>query len=82
MVAAAPGKIQNTQEIKRTLFNRTKHEKKKKKSVQIFEEVLFFKLRTTEKQTIQLILYQLDVGGWRKEKGTRLTKNCELYFFG
>ena len=27
----------------------------------------------TEKQLIQLILCQLDVGGWRKEKGTRLT---------
>ena len=43
----------------------------------IFQEVLFLKLRTTEKQKnkqlIQLILRRLDVGGWRKEKGTRLT---------
>ena len=49
-------------------------------NVQIFEEVLFFKLRTTtttktekNKPLIQLILCHLDVGGWRKEKGTRLT---------
>ena len=44
--------------------------------MQIFEEVLFFKLRTTtktEKQTIQFSLCQLHVGGWQKEKGTRLT---------
>ena len=41
--------------------------------MQIFKEVLFFKLRTTEKRLIQLILCQLDVGGWWKEKGTRLT---------
>ena len=49
----------------------------------MFEEVLFFKLRTTTqkqkkkkgKQFIQLILCQLDVGGWRKEKGTRLTED-------
>ena len=45
--------------------------------MQIFEEVLFFKLRTTEKQKnkqlIQLILCQLEMGGWQKEKGTRLT---------
>ena len=27
----------------------------------------------TEKQAIQLILCQLDVGGWWKEKGMRLT---------
>ena len=36
----------------------------------------FFKLRTTWKQEIKwlipFILCQLDVGGWRKEKGTRL----------
>ena len=46
-------------------------------NVHIFEEVLFFKLCTKEKQKnkqlIQLILCQLDVGWWRKEKGTRLT---------
>ena len=44
-----------------------------KQNVQIFEQVLFFKLRTTEKQLIQLILCQLGVGGWRNEKGERLT---------
>ena len=31
------------------------------------------KKTTTKKQLMQLILCQLDVGGWRKEKGTRLT---------
>ena len=33
---------------------------------------LFQATYNTEKQTIQLILCQLDVGGWQKEKGTRL----------
>ena len=52
--------------------------------MQIFEEVFFFKLHTTKKQQqknrqlIQLILSQLDVGGWRKEKGTRLTQERGL----
>ena len=51
--------------------------------MQIFEEFLFFKLCTTttekkNKQLIQLILCQLDVGGWRKEKGTRLTQERGL----
>ena len=32
----------------------------------------------TEKQTIQLILCQLDLGGWWKEKGTRL-KLCVCF---
>ena len=47
--------------------------------MQLFEEVLFLKLRTTEKtneqkkKTIQLMLCQLYVGGLREEKGTRLT---------
>ena len=47
-------------------------------NVQIFEEVLFFKLRTKKqqhknKQLIQLILCQSGVGGWWKEKDMRLT---------
>ena len=41
--------------------------------MQIFEQVLFFKLRTTanqkNKQLIQLIFSQLDVGCWWREKG-------------
>ena len=45
--------------------------------MQIFEEVLFFhatyKKEKQEKHTIQLNLCQLDVGGWREEKGTRLS---------
>ena len=45
--------------------------------MQIFEEVLFFKLCTTEKQKnkqlIQLILCRM--GGWQKELGTRLTQS-------
>ena len=52
-----------------------------RQNMQSLEEALFFKLRKTkqkqqknkEKQTIQLILCQLDVGDWRKEKGSRLT---------
>ena len=56
--------------------------------MQIFEEALFFKLRTKTKtkqnkkqqQIIQLILCQLDVGGWRKEKGTRLTEQEKEHF--
>ena len=43
--------------------------------MQIFKEILCFKLCTTtttkqqqkNKQLIQMILYQLDVGGWQKE---------------
>ena len=35
------------------------------------------KNRRKKPKLIQLILYQLDVGGWRKEKGTRLT----FFFF-
>ena len=42
-------------------------------NMQIFQEVLFLKLPTTEKQLIQLILHQLELGGWRKEKSMRLT---------
>ena len=55
---------------------------KTRQNVQIFEEVLFFKVRTTKKQKnkqlIQLLLCQLDVGGWWKEKGTRLTQSHAL----
>ena len=34
----------------------------------------------TEKQTIQLTLCQLDVGGWQKEKGMRLTESVYLFY--
>ena len=50
-------------------------------NMQFFEEVLFFSSYVQHKnrrkeQVIQLILCQLDVGGWWKEKGTtRLTLN-------
>ena len=37
-------KIQNTQEIKRTLLT---GQNRRKKNLHVFEEVLFFKLRTT-----------------------------------
>ena len=49
--------------------------------MQIFEEVLFFKLRTTNKkpqknkQLIQLILCQLDVGSWQNEKEAKASAN-------
>ena len=51
--------------------------------MQIFDEVLFLKLRAKKqqqknKQLIQLILCQLDVGGWLKEEGTRLTVEQRL----
>ena len=57
--------------------------------MQIFKEVIFFKLRTTKKlknkHLMQLISCQLDVGGWQKEKGMRLTdvikKNNREYWF-
>ena len=46
--------------------------------MQIFKDVLFFKLHATKKQKnkqlIQLTLCWLDVGGWRKEKG----RDCVL----
>ena len=61
----------NTQESKRTLFfirrNGTKCAN--------FQGSPYFQAAhniKTEKQTIQHILCQLDVGGWWKEKGTRL----------
>ena len=51
--------------------------------VQIFEEILFFKLRATEKQKKKktnnsIYLVPVNVGGWRKEKGTRLTKKKKV----
>ena len=49
--------------------------------MQIFKEVSLFQAMyniKTEKQTIQLILCQLDLGGWWKEKGTRL-KLCVCF---
>ena len=61
--------IQNTQEIKRTLFNWTK--RAKFRGSPLFQATHNIK---TEKQTIQLIVCQFDVGGWRKENGMRLTK--------
>ena len=49
--------------------------------MQIFQEVLFFKLRTEkqqqQKQLIQLILCHLDVGGWREER----TQDLFLFSF-
>ena len=65
--------VQNTQEIKRTLLligqNRTKR-------VNFRGSPLFqatYNIKTENKQLFQLILCQLDVGGWQKEKGTRPT---------
>ena len=37
--------------------------------------------RDQNSQLIQLILCQLDVGGWRKEKGTRLAVSSQKFFF-
>ena len=65
--------IQTTQEIKRALFNWTKQDKTCKFSRKCsFPSYVQHKNRK-KTQLIQLILCQLDVGGWRKEKGTRLT---------
>ena len=67
--------IQNTQQIKRTLFNRMKEDRTCKFSR--MSSFSSYKQQQQQKQQknkhlIQLILCQLDVGGWRKEKGTRL----------
>ena len=64
--------LQNTQEIKRTFFNWTKQDKTGKFSRRpVFQATYNIK---AEKQTIDSIfLCQLDVVGWRKEKGTRQT---------
>ena len=71
---------QNTQEIKRTLFNWTKHNKtctfsRKSSFLFFFFLLLFFQAtysKNRNKLLIQLILCQM-FGGWRKEKGERLT---------
>ena len=75
--------IQNTQEIKRTLFILTKQDKMctfSRKSSFFSQPTYNIKQKKKERpppsphaQLIQLILCQLDVGDWRKEKGTRLT---------
>ena len=58
----APRMIQSTQEIKRMLFDQT--------NVHIFKEVLFFKLHTTEKQTINST-YLMSVGCGRLAEGKK-----------
>ena len=81
LVTCSHLEIQNTQESRRTFFNWTKQDKMCNFSRKSF----FVKLRTTEKQKnkqlIQLVLCQLDVGGWWKEKGTRLTNGIKKSFF-
>ena len=61
--------IQNTEEIKRTLFNETKQDK----TCTFLRKSSFFKLRTTKKQKnrqwIQLILCQLEWGRLAEGKG-------------
>ena len=48
-------------------------------NVQIFEKVLFSSyIQHRNRKTNKLTLCQLDVGGWRKEKGMRLTKLVRL----
>ena len=66
--------IQNTQEIKRTLFNWTKQDKTCEFSRKSSFSSYVQKKKKTQKnqQLIQLILCQLDSEGWRKEKSTRL----------
>ena len=58
--------IQNTQEVKRTLLNWTKEDKTCKFSR---KSSFLSYAQQKNKQLIQLVLCQLDVGGWRKEKG-------------
>ena len=65
--------VQNTHEIKRTLFNWTKQNKT---CINFYASYVQHKNRRRKKHTkqlLQLILCQLDVGGWRKEKVMRLT---------
>ena len=64
-----PQKTQNKEEIKRTLFSWTKQDKR---GSPLFQATYNIKTEKN-KPSVQLILCQLDVGGWRKEKGTRLT---------
>ena len=44
----------------------------------LFQATHNIKQQQTNKQLIQLILCQLDVGGWQKEKGMRLTGQLVL----
>ena len=69
-------KIQNTQEIKRTLFDWTKKDNTctflKKSSFSSYVQNKQTKQKK-QQQLIQLILCRLDVRGWQKEKSTSLT---------
>ena len=62
-----------THKIKRTLFNWTKQDEMRKFSRKSSFSSYIQHKNKTKKQLIQLILCQFDVGGWWKEKGTRLT---------
>ena len=70
---------QNTQEMKRTLLNWMKLDKTCKFSRKPL--LLSYVEHKTDKQLIQLILCQMAVGGWQKEKGTRLTCFGSFFFF-
>ena len=76
MTATVLKNDQNKHEIKRTVFNWTKMGKtckiSRKSSFQASYNI------ETEKQFIQLILCQLDVGSWRTEQGTRLCSSVFL----
>ena len=66
------------------LFNQTKQDKTCKFSRKtFFTSYVQPKEKKKNKQLMQLILCQLDVGGWRKEEDTRLTvkKNKQLIQF-
>ena len=59
--------FQNTQEIKRMLFNWMKQDKTCKFSRKSSFSSYVQHKKQKNRQLIQLILCQLDVGGWRKE---------------
>ena len=58
--------FQNTQEIKRTLFNKTKQDK----TCKIFDVIIFFKLHTIQQKTVKpTYLCQLDARKLAEGKG-------------
>ena len=71
--------MQYTQEIKGTLFNWTKQDK----TCKFLRKSSFASyVQQKNRQLIQLMLCQLDVGGWQKDKGTckkNVKKRLQIY---
>ena len=58
---------------KRFLIGRSRRKHANFQESHCFQATYSIKKKQKNKQLIQLILCQLDVGGWRKEKGKKLT---------